>query len=99
MKLSDYNSQPENLHAKQGNPSVHCNALSKTGKSFNCYLKPGEAIEVARNLLLKAQLILDSHISDGVVHLWNVGKNNESLSFGLNTARKGPRRKRNALAE
>jgi hypothetical protein len=94
MKLSEYLAQEGNLHKEQGNPSVKCNALSKTGKSFNCYLKPGEAIEFARHLLTKAQLILDNQIEDGVVHVWNVGGDSESVSFGLNTARKVLRRKK-----
>lgn len=94
MKLSDFLAQEGNLHAQQGNPSVKCNALGKTAKSFNCYLKPVQAIELARHLLLKAQLILDAGIEDGVVHVWNVGEQNESLSFGLNQARKRSRRKK-----
>jgi hypothetical protein len=98
MQLSEYLAKEENLHAQQGNPSVRCNALSKTGKSFNCYLKPAEAIEFARHLLQKAQLILDGHIDDAVVHVWNVGEDSESLSFGLNTARKGKRRKKSRQA-
>ena len=98
MQLSEFLVQKDNLHAQQGNPSVRCNALGKTAKSFNCYLKPSQAIEFARHLLQKAQLILDSSTEDAVVHVWNVGEDNESVSFGLNTARKGHRQKKGRRA-
>jgi hypothetical protein len=79
---------------RQGNPHVECNALYKTGANVNCYLKPGQAIELARHLLQKAQLILDHLLEDDVVHVWNQGTDNEKLYVGLNTARKGPRRRK-----
>ena len=83
----------DKLHAKQGNPQVECNALYKTGNNFNGYLKASQAIEFAQHLLLKAQLILDHQAEDDkVVHVWNVGKDNEKLHVGLNEARKGRRR-------
>jgi len=94
MRLDEYLDQEDNLHDRQGNPSVRCNSLGKTRNSFNCYLKPAQAIEFARHLLLKAQLILDEGIEDAVVHVWNVGADKETISFGLTHARKGRRRKR-----
>jgi hypothetical protein len=92
MQLSDYLSQPGNAHTKQGNPVVSCNALYKAEENFNCYLTPAQAISLARNLLQKAQLILDEKLEDAVVHMWNKGKSNEKLYCGLNQARKGLRK-------
>jgi hypothetical protein len=90
MKLSDYLIQ----NGKPPNPSLQSNALYKTRKSFNCNLTPAQAIEFARHLLGKAQLILDNYIEDAVVQVWNGGEDNESISFGLIEARKGKRRKK-----
>jgi hypothetical protein len=92
MQLSEYLSQPGNAHTEQGNPVVACNALYKAEENFNCYLTPAQAISLARNLLQKAQLILDKNLEDAVVHMWNKGKSNEKLYCGLNQARKGPRK-------
>jgi hypothetical protein len=83
MNYKDYNADPNSLDKQQGNPSVSCNAIYKTETSFNCYLTPSDAIEFARNLLQKAQLILDEGIDDAVVHVWNSGKN-KKLSCGTN---------------
>jgi hypothetical protein len=94
MHLSEYQAQKGNRYAQEGNPSVRCNALSKTRKSVNVYLKPVQAIEFARHLLQKAQLVLQENIEDAVVQVWNVGEDNESLSIGLTQARKGRRRKK-----
>jgi hypothetical protein len=94
MLLSDFLADKDNPHKKQGNPGVTCNALYKTEENFNCYLTPTQAIALARNLLQKAQLILDEKLEDAVVHLWNQGKQKERLSCGLNKARKGPRKDR-----
>jgi hypothetical protein len=94
MLLSDYLDDTEDTHKKQGNPVVACNALYKTEENFNCYLTPGQAIALSRNLLQKAQLILDEKLEDAVVHLWNTGKDNEKLRCGLNHARKGVRKVR-----
>ena len=94
MQLSEFLSSDDNEHAQQGNPAVKCNALYKTKDNINCLLTASQAIEFARHLLQKAQLILDSEIEDAVVHLWNQGEHNEKLFFGLTKARKGPRRKK-----
>jgi hypothetical protein len=51
-------------------------------------------------LLQKAQLLVEEGIADDfAVHVWSAGKHNENLCCGLNTARKGPpRRKKRAPA-
>jgi hypothetical protein len=97
MLLSDFLSNKDNAHTKQGNPKVRCNMLSKTKESFNCYLIPSQAVGLARNLLQKAQLIVDEELKDAAVHLWNTGTENEYLRCGLNKARKGPRRLKKQL--
>ena len=92
MMLSDFLAEKNNTHKEEGNPVVACNALYKAEENFNCYLTPVQAITLARNLLQKAQLILDEKLDDAVVHLWNKGTDNEKLYCGLNQARKGPRK-------
>jgi hypothetical protein len=92
MLLSDFLTDKGNAHKKQGNPVVACNALYRATENFNCYLTAPQAIALARNLLQKAQLILDEGLEDAAVHMWNKGAQNEKLYCGLNHARKGPRR-------
>jgi hypothetical protein len=92
MLLAEFLADPENEHKTQGNPKVRSNALHKTGQSFNCYLTASQAIEHARNLLQKAQLILDHDLEDAVVHVWNTS--GEKLYVGMTHARKGTRRKK-----
>jgi hypothetical protein len=70
----------------------------KTAENINVYLTPCEAIQLARNLLMKAQLILDEGITDAAVQIWNQGSDNETLRVGLIKARKGPRRSRRRRA-
>ena len=94
MTFDDFIADKENQHVKDGNPSVKCNSLSKTKTSFNCYLTAPQAIALARNLLEKSQIILDHQINDAVVHVWNVRESSETLSCGLNKARKGAKRKK-----
>jgi hypothetical protein len=86
--------QAAKRHDEEGNPGVKCNAQYKKDKSWNCLLKPNEAIQLARNLLQKAQLLLEEGVDDYAVHVWSAGPGNETLSCGLNVARKGPRRKK-----
>lgn len=95
MLLAEFLSEESNPHSKHGNPHVNCNALYKTRTNINCYLTASQAIEHARHLLEKAQLLLDNDVEDGVVHVWNQGESSERLNVGLNQARKGPRRKAN----
>ena len=92
MLLADFLAQPDNSHSMQGNPVVECNALYKTNENLNCYLTASQAVTLARNLLQKAQLILDENLENAVVHVWNMGKENEKLYCGLNKGRQGPRR-------
>lgn len=92
MLLDDFLADTTNPHREQGNPSVECNALYKAIDSLNCYLTPTQAIELAQNLLQKAQLILDNNIEDAVVHVWNKGQANEKVYCGLTKRRKGPRK-------
>lgn len=94
MELSEFLADKSNQHSKDGNPSVTCNALYKTKDNLNCYLKPSQAITLARHLLAKAQVILDNNIEEAVVQLWNQGESNETLYLGLTKARKGKRRKK-----
>lgn len=94
MLLSEFLARQEEQGDKEGNPHIQCNAFYKTGKTINCYLTPSQAVEFARHLLSKAQLILDNNIEDSVVQIWNKGEANERLYFGLTKARKGPRRKK-----
>ena len=94
MQLSEFLAQEGNDHSVQGNPGVECNALYKTKQNLNCYLTPSQAMEFARHLLEKSQLILDNGIEDTVIQVWNQGEANEKVYFGLTKARKGPRRKK-----
>ncbi len=71
MKLSDYLADSNNAHKQQGNPTVEANALYKTEDNLNCYLTTTQAMNLAQNLLMKAQLIIEAGIDDAVVHLWN----------------------------
>ncbi len=92
--LAEFLANADNEHKRQGNPSVKCNAVYKTKDNVNALLKPSQAIELARHLLQKAQIIIDNQLDDAAVHLWNQGLSNERFYCGLNTARKGPRRKK-----
>lgn len=110
MKLSEYLAQVGNQHTQQGNPHIKCDALYKTAKSLNCHLTPTQAIEFARCLLQKAQLILENNIEDANVQVWTAGEHKKSLYFGLTVAskaqqhkkashrKKGPRRKKGSGA-
>jgi len=49
---------------------------------------------LSRNLLLKAQLILDEHLEDAAVQMWNPGQASEKVRCGLIKVRKGGRRKK-----
>lgn len=94
MKLSEFNAkQPIDANWRV-NPAVKCNALYKSAKNLNCYLRASEAIQLARNLLEKAQLVLDENLDDAAVQLWSSGPDSERLLCGLTEARKGGRTKR-----
>ncbi|MCE5267761.1 MAG: hypothetical protein LLG00_07735 [Planctomycetaceae bacterium] len=93
MNLDDYLAERDNEHSQRGNPAVRCNALYKTARTFNCYLTASQAIEFARHLLAKAQLVLDNRIEDAAIQVWNTGQQGETIRLGLAKARKGGRRK------
>jgi len=94
MKLQQFLSNKSNKHYSEGNPSVLCNALYKKEGNLNCYLTAPQAVEFARHLLEKAQIIMENDITDGAVQVWNEGASNERIYFGLIKARIGPRRKK-----
>jgi hypothetical protein len=91
VKLDDYEKLPTNRDKDEGDAKVKCNALYKTSDNINAKLTPYEAIELARGLLMKAQTILVDGLEDAAVHLWNQGKDNETLWCGFGPPRKGPR--------
>lgn len=73
----------EAAHSDTKCPGAKCHYIHSTESSFNCELSASQAIELARNVLLKAQLILDYGQQDtDFVHLWAM-KNSKSLSVGM----------------
>lgn len=96
MTLEDFLADESNKHSDGGNPHVACNALYKTRQNLNCYLTASQAIQLARHLLEKAQILIDEGIDDAVVQVWNQGETNERIYLGLTKARKGPRRQKKA---
>ncbi len=94
MRLANFRAQAGNAESKQGDPVVVCNALYKSTQSFNCNITAAQAIALSRNLLLKAQLILDEDLEAAAVQMWNTGPASENLYCGLIKARKGGRRKK-----
>ena len=97
MKLAEFLASNDSELYRMGGkrcPSVRCNSLNKTGKSFNAQMTPDQATDLARYILDKAQLIRSKGLEDATVQLWNVGENSETISLGLMPERKGPRRKK-----
>ena len=99
MTFDDFKAAKQSNPEWKHSPSVQCNAVYKKGVSVNCYLRPTEAIQLARNLLETAQLILELGIEGAAVQLWNAGEANESLSCGIEKARKGARRRKKRTAK
>ena len=68
---------PENVrkrHREEGNGKVKCDSLYKSKKSVNCHLKAEQAVQLARNLLEKAQLLIEEGCTnDFGVHVWSRG--------------------------
>ena len=93
MKLADWQKQVGKADPRRRNPVVACNALYKTSTSVNCYLTASQALELSRNLLLEAQIILDAGLEDAALQVWNSGRANMNLRCGLIPATRG-RRKR-----
>lgn len=83
---------------EERNVKIRCNALYKVADSFNCKLKAADAVRLARAILQKAQILLDEDLGDGVVHLWNKGRDSEVLYCGLGSGRKGERTARRRSA-
>jgi hypothetical protein len=46
-------------HKETGCPGAKCQSIVIKPKSFNCYLSASQALELARDMLLKAQIILE----------------------------------------
>ncbi|MEX0977269.1 MAG: hypothetical protein WDZ48_00360 [Pirellulales bacterium] len=78
-------------HKAEGNPKVKCNAQYTANDNWNCKLKANEAIQLARHLLKKAQLLVEEGLDDFSVHLWSTGS--DTLYCGIDKARIGPGRK------
>jgi hypothetical protein len=99
MLLAEFLARVESDDFQRKNPNVRCNALYKNTRNLNCYLTASEAVQAARCLLEKAQLIFDNGIEDAAVQVWNKGEGNERLYFGLTQARKGGRRRKSHSVE
>lgn len=91
MKLADYEALKTNRDKKEGDAKVTCNAVYKTSNNVNVKLTPPQAIELAKGLLMKAQTIIEDGIDDAAVHVWNQGKDVETLYIGIGKPRKGAR--------
>ena len=88
MLLSQFLSDPNNPHKRDGNPCIKCNTVYKKDGSFNCYFTPTQAMEFARHILAKAQLILDNGIDDAGVHLWSMcAETQESILASTNSGK------------
>lgn len=78
-------------HRAEGQLTIKCHRIYKTGKSVNVLLDWPEAIKAATNILMKSRLLDEEGLAgDWTVRLWNVG--GERLNFGL-APKKGSRKK------
>lgn len=68
-------------HEKQGQLPIRANAIYVGDKSINVYLTHDQAVQVATNVLKKAELIKGHN--DRVVQLWTT-KGSDRLNFGIN---------------
>jgi len=68
-------------HKKQGQLPIRANAIYVGKASLNVYLTYDQAVQVATNILKKAELIKDDE--ELVVHLWTK-KGSDRLNFGIN---------------
>jgi hypothetical protein len=71
VKHAEFNAKSPDDAEWRLNPKVKCNAVEMNSKYLSCHLYPSEAIELARNLLEKAKLIIDEGVEDAAVHLWS----------------------------
>jgi hypothetical protein len=92
MTLSEFTADPNNPHAVEGQLPLETNALYKAEDNFNCYLTVTQAMNLAENVLRKARMIQEHGLDDAAVAIWNTGRDNETLKFGLQKARQGGRR-------
>jgi hypothetical protein len=67
-------------HAKQGQLPIRANAVYVGAESLNIYLTYDQAIQVATNILKKAELIKCEE--DKVVQLWTM-KGSDKVNFGI----------------
>ena len=76
-------------HAKQGQLPVRTNSLYLSESSVNIYLTYDQAVQVATNILKKAELVKESE--DLAVQIW-AKKGSSKLNFGVNdVVKKGKR--------
>jgi hypothetical protein len=68
-------------HAKQGQLPIHTNRIYFADDNLNIYLTYDQAVQVATNILKKAELV--KREEGVVVHLW-AKKGSDKLNFGLN---------------
>ena len=67
-------------HKKQGQLPVHANGLYVGKTSLNIYLTFDQAVQVATNILKKAELVKGHE--DKTVHLW-AKKGSGKVNFGI----------------
>lgn len=76
-------------HKEQGQLPIRANAIYVGDDSLNVYLTYDQAVQVATNILKKAELI--KGLDDRVVQLWTM-KGSKKLRFGINdTVQSGAR--------
>jgi hypothetical protein len=92
MQLSAFLANKNNPHRAAGQLPVKCNSLYVKNGNFNCYLTPSQAVQVAHNILEKAQLILDHEIEDTGVRLWVANPKSGRVYFGLTKLTANPRK-------
>jgi hypothetical protein len=68
-------------HAKQGQLPIHTNRLYLSENSLNIYLTYDQAVQVATNILKKAELVKGHE--NLVVQVW-AKKGSDKLNFGIN---------------
>lgn len=69
-------------HKKQGQLPVHTNRLYLSEISLNIYLTYDQAVQVATNILKKAELVKEHE--DLAVQVW-ARKGSDKLNFGINS--------------
>lgn len=68
-------------HNKQGQLPIHTNRLYLSPSSLNIYLTYDQAVQVATNILKKAELIKEHE--NLAVQIW-AKKGSDKLNFGIN---------------